>query len=260
MTVFPQLGTGALSQFPVAKKRRLRTVVNRAADGTKVKLADPAGGGVEWRLSYRGLSDAELANLQQLFTTAEGSLNGFTFLDPTGNLLAWTEEMTNAVWQAGPLLALSGGVADALSGSKGWHAINPGGGPQSVMQTLNAPGGYTYCFSVYGRAAQPTTVTLLIGNQSANRAVGAGWSRLVFTAAGEATADSIAFGIQIPAGAAVDLFGPQVEAQLSASAYKTGTTGGVYEGARFQDDVFKFTTTDVNRHSATLNIFYADNL
>ena len=260
MTVFPQLGTGALSQFPIAKKRRLRTVVNRAADGSTVKLADTAGGGVEWQLSYRGLSDTELANLQQFFMAAEGSLNGFTFLDPMGNLLAWTENLSNTVWQAGPLLALSGGVADALGGNNGWHAINSGGGPQNVMQTLNAPGGYTYCFSVYGRAAQPTTVTLLIGNQSANRVVNAGWNRLMFTAAGDAMADSIAFGIQIPAGAAVDLFGPQVEAQPTASVYKTGTTGGVYEAARFLDDVFRFTTTDVNRHSATVNIFYADHL
>ena len=42
MLVYPQLGTGALSQFPVRKTRRTRTVVNRAADGSTIKLADPA--------------------------------------------------------------------------------------------------------------------------------------------------------------------------------------------------------------------------
>ncbi len=41
--VYPQLGTGAMSQFPIRKTRRTRTVTNRAADGSAIKLADPAG-------------------------------------------------------------------------------------------------------------------------------------------------------------------------------------------------------------------------
>jgi len=260
MSVFPQLGPGGFSQFPVTKRRRTRTVVNPAVDGTSIKLADPAGGSLEWRLEYRGLSDAELDNLQQFFSDMEGSLNGFTFLDPCGNLLAWSEELNNAVWHADPLLALTGGVTDAMGGSNGWHAVNSGGGPQSMIQTLNAPGGYIYCFSVYGQAAQATTISLLAGSQSVNRTVATGWSRLSFAVVSDPTATSIAFGVQIPAGGAVDLFGPQVEAQPAASVYKTGTTGGVYEGARFQDDTITYTTTDVNRHSTTVNIFYADDL
>jgi hypothetical protein len=42
MAIYPQLGSGALSQYPVQKTRRVRTVVNRAADGSIIKLADPA--------------------------------------------------------------------------------------------------------------------------------------------------------------------------------------------------------------------------
>ena len=57
MLAYPQLGSGALSQFPVQKDRRARTVVNRAADGSTIKLADPAGGGTEWLLTYAELSD-----------------------------------------------------------------------------------------------------------------------------------------------------------------------------------------------------------
>jgi hypothetical protein len=36
MAAYPQLGSGALSQFPVQKTRRARTVVNVAADGRRV--------------------------------------------------------------------------------------------------------------------------------------------------------------------------------------------------------------------------------
>jgi hypothetical protein len=51
-----------------------------------------------------------------------------------------------------------------------------------------------------------------------------------------------------------------VEPQASASAYKSSTTGGVYENAHFRDDVFTYTSTGVNRHSTTVNILYANHL
>src|ERR1035438_7018753 len=91
MAAYPQLGSGALSQFPVQKTRRARTVVNQASDGSTIKLADPAGAVTEWQLRYTDLSDAEAAALRAFFDSAEGTLNGFTFLDPAGNLLAWSD-------------------------------------------------------------------------------------------------------------------------------------------------------------------------
>lgn len=260
MAVFPQLGTGAFAQFPTAKRRRSRTVLNQTADCSSIRVADPAGGGIEWRLEYRGLSDAEVGNLQQFYTDMEGALNGFTFLDPIGNLLARTDELSDAVWTRGPMLNITGGIADPMGSDNGWNAVNTGAGPQMLIQTLNAPAGYVYCLSVYGRAAAPTTVALIGGTQRSERVLAAGWTRLVFTLAGDPAANSIAFGIEIPANGTVDLFGPQVEGQPGASAYKSSVGGGVYEGARFRDNTFSFTTTDVNRHSATVNIFYAEHL
>src|SRR5689334_2183637 len=64
MLVYPQLRTGALGQFPIQKRRQLRTVVNRAADGTSLKLADPNAEFTQWDLRYTNLSDAEIAELQ----------------------------------------------------------------------------------------------------------------------------------------------------------------------------------------------------
>ena len=80
--MYPQLTTAAYSQFPLRKQRRTRTVTNMAADGSSIKLADPNGAITEWQLQYEGLSDTELNRLQQFFAATEGSLNGFTFLDP----------------------------------------------------------------------------------------------------------------------------------------------------------------------------------
>ena len=240
MLTYPQL-----SQFPLRKSYRTRTVVNQAADGSSVKLPDPAGGIIQWTLQYANLSDAELQSLQQFFTAAEGQLNSFTFLDPTANLLAWSDDLANAVWTKAPFLNIAPG-----------HISNSGQGPQSISQTLQVPGGYQYCVSVYVRSAAPVNVTLLLGTQRATRAVGPEFSRISLSG----TADSGLFGLELPAGAAIDLYGFQVEAQAAPSACKTSTTGGVYEGARFRDDTFAFTTTDVNRHSATVNIIYASHL
>jgi len=235
-------------------------VVNAAADGSSIKLADPAGATVEWQLQYSNLSDTESGALQQFFTAMEGSLNTFTFLDPTANLIGWSEDLTNTVWQAAPFLTVSGGVTDPLGGSSAWQLANCGEGAQALTQTLNAPASYTYCFSVYAFSMQPLTIRLLLGSNSVQAALNSRWSRIQIAGTGDAAASAIEFGIELPAGTTVSVFGPQVEAQPAPSAYKTGTAGGVYENARFRDDEFTFTSTDVNHHSATVTIFYADSL
>ena len=257
--MYPQLTTGAYSQFPLRKQRRTRTVTNVAADGSSIKLADPNGALTEWQLRYEGLSDIELGNLLKFFTASEGSLNGFTFLDPAGNLLAWSEDLTNAVWEAGPFLASASGVTDPLGGINGFNLTNSGEGAQSITQTLNVPTGYIYTLSVYVQAAQPTTVTLQLGSNSAQAAAGPKWTRVSVSGSGESTAASILFGVELPPGV-IGVFGPQVEVQAEPSAYQKSTTGGVYQDARFGDDTFSFATTGVNKHSVTVNIVYANHL
>ena len=180
MLVYPQLATGALSQFPVQKRRRLRTVVNTSLDGRAIKLADPGAEITEWQLAYAGLTDDEAAALQQFFAAAEGTLNGFTFLDPTGNLFAWSDQLDNAAWAAEPFLSMAGGIADPAGGTNAWHLTNSGAGAQNISQTLSAPAGYVYCFSVFARSPQLTAATLLHGSNRANRNLGTDWSRITF--------------------------------------------------------------------------------
>ncbi len=148
MMVYPQLGTGSLAQFPIRKQQQQRTVVNAALDGSAIRLADPNGAGTLWVLSYAGLTDTEREALEAFFEAAEGSLNAFTFLDPTANLLAWSDQLTNGVWQLDPLLTLTGGVADPAGGTLAWKLLNIGAAAQGISQTLQSPAGYLYCLSV----------------------------------------------------------------------------------------------------------------
>jgi hypothetical protein len=258
--VFPQLTTGALAQFPVRKLRQKRTVINTLGDMTMVKLADPQGEITEWRLEYTGLSDAEVMNLEQFYLAAEGRLNVFTFLDPTANLFAWSDQLNNAAWTTDPFLALASGITDPAGGSNAWTVSNSGGAPQTITQTINAPSGYTYCVSVYARSGGSSAVTMLLGSNRTTVVLGSTWMRTVACGHGDPPADSIAFGLEVPAGVSLDVFGMQVESQPTASSYKPSTTGGVYENAYLMDDTFSFTTTDVNHHSTTVNIAYANRL
>jgi len=260
MLVYPQLATGAMSQFPVQRRHTLRTLVNTAADGTAIKGGDPGAETVEWQLNYVALSDAELTALQQFFSAAEGTLNNFTFLDPMGNLLAWSNDLSNAVWDSGPFLANTGGMADPAGGTNAWNIVNSGTAAQDLSQTVAAPGGYVYCFSVYAKSATPATVTLAIGSNRYPQIAGANWGRMVCTGTADASASSVTFGVEVGPGSAIEVYGLQVEPQAVPSLYMASTSGGCYENARLRDDALCFTTMDVNRHSATVNIFHASHL
>ena len=258
--LFPQLATGALCHFPIRKLRTLRSVTNATADGRSIRLADPAGGTTIWRLEYVELTDDEAAALGQFFAQAEGSLNGFTFVDPTANLLSRSANLGDAMWAREPMLAAASGMEDPAGGTNAWRLSNSGSAAQSISQTPAAPGDYTYCLSAYARAATAGAITATVGARSAERRVSASWKRITFTATGDSGAAATRFGIEIPAGSTVDLYGIQAEAQAGASAYRNTETGGVFDGARFLNDSLEIVTTGVNRHSCSLYITHADHL
>ncbi len=105
------------------------------------------------------------------------------------------------------------------------------------------------------RAAAGAAVTLLIGSQQAAYVAGANWQRLVFTAV-----DAPTFGLQLAAGASVDVNGMQVEAQAGASVYRATTAGGIYEGARLGSDRLDIVTAGPNRHGCQVTVIYNGHL
>lgn len=249
--VYPQL-----MQYPVVKRRKMRTVLNRSADGRTISLADAAGESTEWQLQYAGLSDSELETLEQFFAAAEGTLNGFTFLDPEANLLAYSGVLDNPAWAAGPKLT--------VTGERGFYTLqNTAAAAQSISQTLGAaPAEYVYCLSATVRATPPASgsgtagITMMIGSGQSARTVGTEWERIVFAA----TADTAAFGLEFGAGVSVDVSGIQVEAQPGASVYRATTTGGVYAGARLGTDQLQILTSGVNRHGCQVTVVYNNHI
>jgi hypothetical protein len=185
MHYFPQLESGAMGQYPLRRVRRLRTVRNQMADGREVRLADVAATVTEWRLEAAWLTDGELERLAAFFEAVEGRLHTFTFLDPADNLLRWSEDLEESVWEKGPLVAVAGGVADPFGGMRGWRVANG-----SLAQRLMVPEWFYYTVSVYARCDGGGVLRLLRGSQSAERRLTPEWKRLSFASQSDGTAES----------------------------------------------------------------------
>ena len=181
----------------------MRTVVNLAADGSSIKLADPAAEITEWQLEYAGLTDERTGGAAAVLPGGGRHAERVHVCGSGGNLLAWSEQLDNAAWSAGPLL-----TATAAQRRARWHLANSGAAAQSITQTLAAPGGYVYCFSVYVRAAQPTAVTLLAGAERSSVTVGSAVAAVhVHGQRATQRRRPLTFGLEAAGRGAVDAYG-----------------------------------------------------
>ena len=259
MLCYPQLTSGAISQFPVTRTASIRTVANQLIGGSTIRMADSGARSVFWQLRYSNLTDVERSSIEALFEAAEGQLTTFTFLDPTDNLLGWSEDFTQPVWRADPLLVLSGGISDPLGGFSATRITNTAQTLQRIIQQAGAPSGLLYCCSVYLKSGVPTPVQLVAGANSQVFAVsatpGTTWSRKTTAVRVADSSDTVYFGVEVPAGVQLDMFGFQVEAQPETGLYKkTFDKGGVYSRTRFSSDTLVFASDAPNQNSATVEL------
>jgi len=259
MLYFPQLASGTVGQYPVSKNLIQRTITNTVPDGSVVRYADPGAPFVQWTLQFQGLADSEIATLQQFFATCEGQLNAFTFTDPLGNLLLWSEDFTQPAWEKSTLLQLTTGLSDPNGGTSATHVTNPTGADLTLQQSVSAPGWYCYALSVYIQSQIPVNVSLAsqtggVTNTSQYTA-SAAWQRASLSGQANTTADAVTVGVTIPAGQSVTVFGFQLEAQPAVSPYKPSyEVSGIYTNAHFSGDALTVTTTAPNRNQCTLAI------
>jgi hypothetical protein len=224
-----------------------------------VKLADSMADALEWDLDLEGLTDAEWNAIEALFEAVEGRLGSFTFADPFDNLLRWSEDLTAGAWAKGTGLVLSAGIADPLGGLGAARVANQGAAADSLQQTVNGPGWYQYCLSVYARSATPATITLFqsagAASVSKSFAVGETWRRLEYGGTLSTTEETVEFGVTVEPGVTVELFGFQVDAQTGASSYRRTTArGGVHEEAWFLDDTLTRTAAGPDDNSSKVRI------
>jgi hypothetical protein len=221
-------------------------------DGSAIKCADPAAARIEWALRYTGLSDTERTQIESFFVDRGGALREFVFVDPTANLLRWTEDSSKDVW-----------VRDALLQSSelelGARLVNAAQIARSIQQTVAAPGWFRYCFSAFVRSAAPVWVRLALANAdgAAETVVEAGpeWRRVFCSGAIEGACGEITCRLELPPGAVVDVHGFQLEPQPAPSAYqKTGGGSAVYLATRFATERLQWTTSGIDDHATVIRL------
>jgi hypothetical protein len=259
MLYYPQLSTGVVSQFPIGRRTTMRTISNDLPSGDVIRMSDPGSAAVAWQLQYSDLTDGEWTSLEQLFEGTEGKLTTFTFLDPMDNLLMWSEDWTNAVWTADPLLQVSTGIADPLGGNGAVQLTNTAQTTQRIVQSIAGASWFQYCCSFYLRAATPSTVQILFsatGQESLTQiSVTTSWTRAIKADSLSLQEDGISFGLQLPAGVSIAAFGAQAEPQPAAGYYKKTTNlAGVYPNTRFDLDALTQTTDAPNQNSCAVSL------
>lgn len=254
MNWFPQIGAGAIAQFPLQRNRRWRAIANVLESGELIALPDSKGGEIEWRLSYQELTDAEVAKLTGLFTASRGESASFGFVDPFANLLAWSEDLSKPDWQRG-LLTVTGGLTDPLGKQRAWTVQNTQPAEQSLSQTLGIPGGYTACFSVYVRSDSAGTLGIARDANRVNVPIGPQWKRIQISGTGTSGAVQSTFSVSLAANSTLRIFGFQVEAQPWPSVYRaSGAASGILEETRFSGGDLKVITMAPGLSSCQVNL------
>ena len=256
---FPQLASGALAQYPIKKTRLVRTIKNVLADGSMVLLNDPNGGHQLWQLAYTGLGTTDIQALQGFFALCAGPFKGFTFIDPTENMLVWSSDLTDSAWTSGSLLQIQPGLADPNGGTAGFTVTNSGQAPLQISQTLTVPANYQYCFCLYAMSAQSPQIVLTrsgpVAQDASSVTIGPQWTRVVSTGQLDDTGTQFTVGISLAAGQQVGLYGPQLEPQVSPSRYRpTGSMGGVFGNAHWGMDQLATAADAPGLYSTTFSI------
>ncbi len=263
MVVFPQLSSGAPTQYPALRRRRTRAITNQLLDGTVVGFADSGVEVNSWDLTLRDLCDSECDAIRILFEAVEGRKGTFTFVDPTANLLAHSEELSDPAWTKSPMVSVTPGVDDPLGGAQAVRLINGSQTSQGIEQALECPASFGYSFSLYARSAADAMISMSRSSSGATFSrmftLGSAWTRCILAGSLNATDTAIRFGVTFPAGVAVDVFGLQVEAQPWASSYKrTRARSGVYCSARFDHDILRVVSDGPDQHRLNLRIIARD--
>jgi hypothetical protein len=235
---FPQLCSGAPAQYPIKKMRQLRTIQNILPDGTLIQLPDPYASVASWQLNYTDLAEADMQAIQAHFQACVGSYHAFTFVDPTDNMLVSSADLTAPVWMNSGSLRIANGLADSQGGTQAFQLTNIGQASASLTQSLTVPANYQYCFSLYVSSLVPSVISLALSGSSVNTSntytVGSSWTRIVMNGRLNDPGTTFTVAVKLLAGQQVQVFGPQLEAQINPSAYRaTSTTGGVYANAHF---------------------------
>lgn len=238
MLCFPQLLTGAVSSFPVVRSQRRRVVSLTLPGGDRWRVVDERAGLRELEVHFSYLSEGERRALEEFFEACEGRLRTFVFLEPGKNLLRQSVDLLADAWRREARLAVTGGLLDPFGGTGAFRVVNLGQVVSGLWQELPVPGTYVYCFAVYVRSGRGQMRAWTERAETGQVITGGpAWQRVSLPVSLGDASDPVRFGLFLQPGEALEVFGPQVEAQIQCSEYQpTFDESGLHLEARFDDD------------------------
>lgn len=256
---FPQLSSGAMAQYPIRKRSRIRTVKNLLPDGSMFVAADPGASQIVWTLNYTSLPEIDMQALQNYFGACAGSLRGFTFLDPADNLLTFSADLTQTSWAVPAGITIASSVSDPFGGTGAVTLVNTTAAEQQITQTLAMPVSYQYCFSTYVLSTGVATCVLNRSSANANESnsyqVGPAWCRISSSGVLTDSGAGYTVGISLAPSQSLSIFGPQLEPQFEPSRYRaTYSQSGLYPNAHWAISELSFTAQGPSLFSTSFSI------
>lgn len=238
MPSFPLVAGTVNAQLPIQRTWKPAQSVLVTPGGDWHLRTLPTGEHAEWQLKFSGLTTAEAQILQQFHRDMRGSYHSFRFCDPLRNLLAWSEDPTQAPWTKSGALSITVGQSTNTGTRQTAQVLNLSGSEVLLQQAVGCSPNFAYSMSVMARSDSQSTVGLLIGTQRRNVSLDAQWQEYQFTAVPGGAQDQVTFGIAIPMGGVVQLGGVHAEFGACVPEYrKSEGRQGLFTNARFKDDL-----------------------
>ncbi len=235
---FPLVAGTVSAQLPVQRTWTPAQALLMTQGGVWHLRTLPTGESVEWRLKFSGLTAAEAETLKQFHQDMRGSYHCFRFCDPLRNLLAWSEDPTQAPWTRSGALSITLLPGMEAEVQQTAQILNLSGAEGVVSQAVGCSPNFAYSMSAKARSRSRSTVGLMIGGQRRDFALCDQWQTCQFTAEPGGSLDQAIFAITIPNGGSVELGGVMAEFGACSPEYRRSEgRQGVFAKARFKDDL-----------------------
>ncbi len=235
---FPLVAGSVSVQLPVQRTWTPAQALLMTPGGDWHLRTLPTGESVEWQLKFSGLAEAEAGALKQFHQDVRGSYRCFRFCDPLRNLLAWSEDPTQAPWARSGALSITllpGAEAGFLQTAQ---IVNLSGTEGLVSQAVGCSPNFAYSMSVKARSNSQSTAGLMIGEQRRDFTLSTQWQTCQFTAVPGGSLDRVIFAIALPMGGSVELGGVMAEFGACSPEYRRSEgMQGLFAKARFKDDL-----------------------
>lgn len=252
---FPLVATRVGVQLPVQRTWKPAQELLMTPGGTWYLRTLPRGESYEWNLTFAGLMWAEAQTLRDFHHDMRGAYHCFRFCDPLRNLLAWSEDLTQAAWTVSNGLAVTL-FANPMAGvAQGVRIVNSGAAEALARQTVACAPTFPYSVAATARSNGGGTMGLLIGSQRSDVALSAQWQAFQFSAIPGGSIDQVTFAIAIAPGGEVELAGVQADFGSDSPEYRRSEgRQGLFTQARFKDDALVVSGADAGVFSAEATV------